>query len=174
MRKDDYASFLACVPKKTRYQGAKRASGNEVCRRRVVVDDVRRDNPEAGVVSVTRRDGWRVFFAENTLWQCLFGILFWTEPFESDQLHSDFDWMPQCLKDRSFRRVFSREIDEKLAAVRNGNSLNLILRAIAANWGKPNGIFAWDRVDVEAIRTLLSANPSDASLCVMPVRQHSS
>lgn len=121
----------------------------------VIVDDVRRANPEAGVAGVMRREGWRVFFSENTLWQSLFGLLFWDELFESGQLHSGFDWMPHCLKDRSFARVFKSQIDEKLVVVRQGAALAPILRVIAAKWGKPNGIFAWDHVKVEALRALL-------------------
>jgi DNA polymerase-3 subunit epsilon len=37
---------------------------------------------------VMRRRGYRVFFAENTLWHSLFGLLFWDELFESDLLNS--------------------------------------------------------------------------------------
>ena len=65
-----------------------------------------RGNPEAGVAGVMRRRGYRVFFAENTLWHSLFGLLFWDELFESELLHSSFDWVPHCLKDRSFARRF--------------------------------------------------------------------
>ena len=122
----------------------------------LTVDDTYRGNPEAGVAGVMRRRGYRVFFAENTLWHSLFGLLFWDELFESDLLNSSFDWVPHCLKDRSFVRRFSTRIDEKLDAVRSGNALNLLLRPIAAKWGRPNGIFAWDHVDVDALRLLLS------------------
>jgi DNA polymerase-3 subunit epsilon len=122
----------------------------------LTVDDVYRGNPEAGVAGVMRRRGYRVFFTENTLWHSLFGLLFWDELFESDLFHSSFDWVPHCLVDRSFARRFAAQIENKLGAVRSGNALNLLLRPIAANWGRPNGIFAWDHVDVEALRLLLS------------------
>jgi DNA polymerase-3 subunit epsilon len=122
----------------------------------LTVDDTYRGNPEAGVAGVMRRRGYRVFFAENTLWHSLFGLLFWDELFESDLLNSSFDWVPHCLKDRSFAHRFARQIDEKLEAVRSGNALNLLLRPIAAKWGRPNGIFAWDHIDVDALRALLS------------------
>lgn len=39
----------------------------------LVVDDVHSGNPEAGVAGVMRRRGYRVFYAENTLWLSLFG-----------------------------------------------------------------------------------------------------
>lgn len=122
----------------------------------LVVDDVHRGNPEAGVAGVMRRRGYRVFYAENTLWHSLFGLLFWEELFESDQLHSSFDWMPHCLKDRSFSRRFGSRIHEKLEAVRSGDGFALLLRTIAAKWGKPNGLFAWDQSAVEALQLLLS------------------
>ena len=127
----------------------------------LTVDDVYRGNPEAGVAGVMRRRGYRVFFAENTLWHSLFGLLFWDELFESELLHSSFDWVPHCLKDRSFARRFAAQIDDKLDAVRSGSALNLLLRPIAANWGRPNGIFAWDHVDVDALRLLLSGTSGE-------------
>ncbi|WP_249133606.1 exonuclease domain-containing protein [Bradyrhizobium sp. AUGA SZCCT0182] len=127
----------------------------------LTVDDTYRGNPEAGVAGVMRRRGYRVFFAENTLWHSFFGLLFWDELFESDLLHSSFDWVPHCLKDRSFARRFAAQIDAKLDAVRSGHALNLLLRPIAEKWGRPNGIFAWDHVDVDALRLLLSGTSGD-------------
>ena len=49
----------------------------------ITVDDTWRGNPEAGVAGVMRRQGQKVFYAENRLWHCLFGLLFWDELFES-------------------------------------------------------------------------------------------
>ena len=141
-----------------KFGGRRTGSCTELLRAGVTltVDDVHRGNPEAGVAGVMRRRGYRVFFTENTLWHSLFGLLFWDELFESELLHSSFDWVPHCLKDRSFARKFGAQIEDKLDAVRSGNALNLLLRPIAANWGTPNGIFAWDHVDVDALRLLLS------------------
>jgi DNA polymerase III subunit epsilon len=129
----------------------------------LTVDDTYRGNPEAGVAGVMRRQGYQVFFAENTLWQTLFGLLFWDELFESGQLHSSFDWLPHCLKDRNFVRLFEARICEKLEAIQSGNGLALLLRTVAARWGRPNGVFAWDHVDVDALRMLL-AGASGAGL----------
>ena len=129
--------------------------------RTITVDDTWRGNPEAGVAGVMRRQGYKVFYAENTLWRCLFGLLFWDELFETGQLHSGFDWVPHCLKVRSFARLFANEIEAKLSALASQFALTLLLRAVAAKWGKPNGIFAWDHVDMDALRALLAgASPS--------------
>jgi DNA polymerase-3 subunit epsilon len=143
-----------------KFGGRRTGSCTELLRAGVTltVDDVYRGNPETGVAGVMRRRGYRVFFAENALWHSLFGLLFWDELFESDLLHSSFDWVPHCLVDRSFARRFAAQIEDKLDAVRSGNALNLLLRPIAANWGRPNGFFAWDHVDVDALRLLLSGS----------------
>jgi DNA polymerase-3 subunit epsilon len=129
--------------------------------RAITVDDAHRGNPEAGVAGVLRREGAKVFYAENMLWHTLFGLLFWDELFERSQLPSGFDWVPQCLKDRSFRRLFAPSIDEKLEAIGSGRALPTLLRTVAQHWGRPNGIFSWDHVQVEALRALLDgADPT--------------
>ncbi|MBB4382958.1 exonuclease domain-containing protein [Bradyrhizobium sp. SBR1B] len=129
--------------------------------RTITVDDTHRGNPEAGVAGVLRRKGTKVFFTENVLWHTLFGLLFWDELFESTRMPSGFDWLPHCLKDRSFRRLFAATVDEKLAAIASGSALPLILRTVAARWGRPNGVFSWDHVQVEALRALLEgADPA--------------
>jgi DNA polymerase-3 subunit epsilon len=129
--------------------------------RAITVDDAHRGNPEAGVAGVLRREGAKVFYAENMLWHTLFGLLFWDELFERSQLPSGFDWVPQCLKDRSFRRLFAPSIDEKLEAIGSGRALPTLLRTVAQHWGRPNGRFSWDHVQVEALRALLDgADPT--------------
>ncbi|QOZ51543.1 exonuclease domain-containing protein [Bradyrhizobium sp. CCBAU 53338] len=121
----------------------------------ITVDDTHRGNPEAGVAGVLRREGATVFHTENVLWHTLFGLLFWDELFERSQLPSGFDWLPQCLRDRSFCRLFAPSIEEKLEAIGSGRALPTLLRTVAQHWGRPNGIFAWDHVQVEALRALL-------------------
>ncbi|MET0968558.1 MAG: exonuclease domain-containing protein [Tardiphaga sp.] len=133
----------------------------------ITVDDTHRGNPEAGVAGVMRRRGYDVFFVENTLWQSLFGLLFWDELFESGQLPSNFDWLPQCLKTRSFHRQFADRIEAKLALVRAGAALNALLPVIAAKWGRPNGVFAWDHVDIDALRLLLTGADPDGLAAIL-------
>jgi DNA polymerase III subunit epsilon len=139
--------------------------------RTIVVDDTHRGNPEAGVAGVLRRQGAQVYFAENTLWHTLFGLLFWDELFESGQLHSGFDWVPHCLRDRTFYRRFAPQIDGKLTEVRSGNALPIILRTVAAKWGRPNGIFAWDHVQMGALRALLEGAGADGLAEIVPPSQ---
>jgi DNA polymerase-3 subunit epsilon len=146
-----------------KFGGRRTSACTELLRagRTITVDDTYRGNPEAGVAGVMRRRGYKVFFAENTLWQTLFGLLFWDELFESGQLHSGFDWVPQCLKNRSFSRQFADRIEAKLAVLRSGDALNVLLKTVAAKWGRPNGVFAWDHVDMDALRLLLAGADND-------------
>lgn len=146
-----------------KFDGRRTGACTELLRagRTLLVDDTWRGNPEAGIAGVLRRQGVEVFHAENRLWHCLFGLLFWDELFESGHLHSGFDWIPHCLKDKSFARLFSPEIETRLAAVAGRSALPQVLRIVAAKWGRPNGLFAWDHVDMDALRALLSgASPA--------------
>ncbi len=122
----------------------------------ITIDDAHRNNPEAGVAALKRREGYRVFFTENTLWLSLFGLLFWEELFESDEMNSGFDWLPRCLKDGSFARRFEGQLRAKLDAVRSGAALPIVLQTIAGKWGKPNGLFGWDRFQIEAAQLVLA------------------
>jgi DNA polymerase III subunit epsilon len=114
------------------------------------------------VAGVLRREQFEVHFAENLLWHNLFDLLFWDELFESGQLHSGFDWVPHCLKDRSFARIFEEPIAAKLGAIRERKALPLILKPLAAHWGKPNGIFSWHSIDIEPLKILLTFGDANA------------
>jgi DNA polymerase-3 subunit epsilon len=52
---------------------------------------------------------------------------------------------------------FGQQIEGKLTAVRSRTALPPVLRTVAAHWAKPNGVFAWDHVDMDALRALLHA-----------------
>jgi DNA polymerase-3 subunit epsilon len=142
-----------------KFGGRRTSACTDVLRssRGLVVDESHRGDPEAGVASVLRREGWNVYHTENLLWHNLFGLLFWEELFESGQLHSGFDWLPHCLRNKSFARLFEEQINAKLAVVRAGTALQTLLKTIARCWGRPNGIFSWNYIDVDALRDLLAA-----------------
>ena len=165
---DDEYTFAADFYAR-KFEGRRVGACTELLRqaREVIVDENHRGNPEAGVAGVLRREQSKVYFTENLLWHNLFGLLFWKELFESGQLHSGFDWVPHCLKDRSFARLFETEIATKLASVRQGAGLPLILKSIAAYWGRPNGIFSWDTIDVDALRDLLTIGNSGAAASIL-------
>ena len=124
--------------------------------RTITVDDTWRGNPEAGVAGVMRRQGYRGLLRREHALALSVRLLFWDELFESGQLHSGFDWMPHCLKDRTFARLFAGQIESEARSRRSQAALPPILRTVAAQWGSPNGMFAWDHVDMDALRALLA------------------
>jgi DNA polymerase III subunit epsilon len=128
----------------------------------ITIDDIHRNSPERGAASYFRRSGWRAYSTENDFWQSVFGLLFWTELFATGEaLHSEFDQVPHCLKDNTFSTKFKEAIDDKLSAIRCGKGLLRILQTVSTAWGKPNGIFNWYTVDIEALREFFTCgNPN--------------
>ena len=67
-----------------KFDGQRTGACTELLRasREVIIDEIHRGEPEAGVAGVLRREQFEVHFAENLLWHNLFGLLFWDELFE--------------------------------------------------------------------------------------------
>ena len=66
-------------------------------------------------------------------------------------------------------RRFAPQIDGKLAGVRSGNALAIVLRTVATRWGRPNGLFAWDHVQMGALRALLEGAGADGLIEIVRV-----
>lgn len=137
------------------------------------IDEGHRDAPESGLQSYFKRNNWQVWQTENIFWHCLFGLIFWEELFESNKLSSGFDRIPHMLNEGTFHTIFEKEIDLKLGVIQRGQGFALILKTISNHWGKANGIFSWNNVNIEgteqffahgnasAITTLLQAISAD-------------
>ena len=69
---------------RAKFDGQRTGACTELLRasREVIIDEIHRGKPEAGVAGVLRREQFKVYFAENLLWHNLFGLLFWDELFE--------------------------------------------------------------------------------------------
>nr|MBA2484238.1 VRR-NUC domain-containing protein [Nitrosomonas sp.] len=134
----------------------------------IKIDEAFRDAPEYAVQCHFKQSGWTSWHTENNVWLCLFGLLFWDELFNSSRsLHSSFDRLPQCLKNKSFSQKFVTEIQNKLDKVRNGSAIDIILRTLTKYHRKPNGIFAWYMVDIETITTLLASSNCNATAHIL-------
>lgn len=150
---DEY--FFAIDFYARKFDGQKLSASMELLRsgETIYIDDIHRNNPENGAASYFRREQWRAYHTENHFWQTLFGLLFWQELFETDEaLHSGFDRVPHCLKNKTFNHLYKIQIDKKLTSIRAGKGLAIVLQAISAAWGTPNGIFNWYAVNMEAIQ----------------------
>ncbi len=118
----------------------------------ITIDEIYRNSPEIGAAANFRRDGWTAYWTENGFWHVLFGLLFWDELFGSNAiLHSGFDRLPRCLTDRSFAGLYEMQIAAKLAALRDGAAAPSLEQTFAAHHGKPNGLIAWEGLDIAPI-----------------------
>jgi DNA polymerase-3 subunit epsilon len=128
----------------------------------IEVDELYRGDAEFAAMQYFAGDGWTAHHVENALWPTLFGLIFWEELFETEgAMASDFDWLPQTLRDNSFAKRFASQLASKLDIVRRGEAAMLIQAALNNHMNKPNGLFVW-RDDLAMMLTpILAAAPSD-------------
>jgi DNA polymerase-3 subunit epsilon len=131
----------------------------------VTVDELYRGDAEFAAMQHFARDGWTAHHVENGLWPALFGLIFWDELFEAEgALASDFDWLPQALRDNSFMTHFAPQVTQKLEAVRGGGAAELVRDSLRRHAGKPNGLFVWqDGLDALLTPILAAAPPQGIS-----------
>ncbi len=128
----------------------------------IVVDDLWRGHPEEAAIHHFENDGWTCRHAENGVWTALFGLLFWQELFETaDAYASEFDWVPQVLKDRTFAARYARQIAAKLDAVRSGEAAAIVRATIRRHAGDDNGLFFWSAGLPDLVGRLLDTAPPD-------------
>lgn len=119
----------------------------------ITADDVYRGHPEYAAIRHFEAEGWSGHHTENGLWPALFGLLFWDELFESGELSSGFDLVPQCLRDRTFHVKFADAVEMKLEAVARGEAGPLVERTVRRRKGELNGLFVW----LDGINALMQA-----------------
>jgi DNA polymerase-3 subunit epsilon len=126
--------------------------------------------PEQAAIGYYQRLGHEAYRAENTLWRSLFGLLFWDELFAADAttVHSPFDSLPACLKDRSFHVLNAEAIESRLDGLRDVDyAMRRMLRTCAAHFGTPNGVFRWRPDMAESLVALLAGSPPAALATVL-------
>ncbi len=133
----------------------------------IEVDELYRGFAEEAAIRHFAADGWNAHHTENGLWPSLFGLVFWEELFETGGMSSGFDRVPQCLKDRSFHRLFAAEIDAKLARVRAGRGLDMVRDAVMNHAGDDNGIVWWSDSLGPVMAQLLMSAPAEAVAAVL-------
>ncbi|MDC7693199.1 exonuclease domain-containing protein [Asticcacaulis sp. DXS10W] len=129
----------------------------------ISADDLYRGLPELAAIRHYEAQGWTAYHVENGLWPALFGLLFWDELFEQPgSLASEFDWMPQALKDNRFAALFPHVVAERLAALETGRSWPLIAATLARCEGRENGVFGWWPGLGDLMHDFLNVAPSKA------------
>jgi DNA polymerase-3 subunit epsilon len=136
----------------------------------IEIDESQSGSPEHAAIAHFEKFGTQGFRAENKLWRTLFGLLFWDELFGggSAALHSPFEAVPASLENRSFYDENASSIEMKLESLPQPAEVKRrILRTIAREYGRYNGIFRWhgsmtdtpfallDAAEPQALRTVL-------------------
>lgn len=124
----------------------------------ISADDLYRGLPELAAIRHYEALGWTAHHVENGLWPALFGLLFWDELFETPgSLASEFDWMPQALKNNRFAALFAHVVTERMGALETGGGWPLIADTLTRREGRENGVFGWWPGLGSLLRDFLSA-----------------
>ncbi len=124
----------------------------------VDLDESHTGTPERAVAAWFERQGQAAFRTENGLWRSFFGLLFWEELFEGPgaALHSPFEFLPSSLADGSFWSTNRTAIERKLGLLERPAQLQqALLQSSTRHYGKPNGVFRWQRSLLDALFILI-------------------
>lgn len=114
--------------------------------RELTLSDFYLKKPERGVRDFYREKGMNAHFTENHLWTGLFGLLFWDELFDNDDvaIHNPFERSPSDLVGPEFYERHAQRIENKLKLLGDRPAVEKhILRMVSENYGKLNDIFQW-------------------------------
>ena len=129
------------------------------------IDELYRGEVEQGVNDYYTRQGMAVFNTENTLWQSLFGLVFWHELFIESPYPpcNEFDIYPQVLRLGNFYEAQQTQINERLAQCQTSQALlNLVCKNAAQYFEQPNGLFRWRSNLLEPLEALILNSPIKA------------
>ncbi|MEL0633668.1 exonuclease domain-containing protein [Pseudoalteromonas carrageenovora] len=129
------------------------------------IDELYRGEVEQGVNDYYTRQGMAVFNTENTLWQSLFGLVFWHELFVESPYPpcNEFDIYPQVLRLGNFYEAQQTQINERLAQCQTSQALlNLVCKNAAQYFEQPNGLFRWRSNLLEPLEALILNSPLEA------------
>ncbi|WP_350603137.1 exonuclease domain-containing protein [Pseudoalteromonas sp. SMN1298-MNA-CIBAN-0114] len=129
------------------------------------IDELYRGEVEQGVNDYYTRQGMQVFNTENTLWQSLFGLVFWHELFVESPYPpcNEFDIYPQVLRLGNFYEAQQIQINERLAKCQTSQALlNLVCKNAAQYFDQPNGLFRWRSNLLEPLGALILNSPLEA------------
>jgi len=96
-------------------------------RQHIVVDEIYKGSVENGVIAHYRNVQWndddnnQVHFSENGVWRALFILTFYQEIFETKGLglSTEFDYVPECLKQNTLYTSIPDVIEHKLASIKS-------------------------------------------------------
>lgn len=131
------------------------------------IDEIYRGNVEQGVNEHYTAQGLQVFNTENTLWQSLFGLVFWHELFVESPYPpcNEFDIYPQVLQLDNFYDAQNTQIAARLESLSTNQALlNLVCKHAAQYFEQPNGLFSWHSDLLAPLEALILNSPLNALL----------
>lgn len=129
------------------------------------IDELYRGEVEQGVNDYYTGQGMQVFNTENTLWQSLFGLVFWHELFIDTPYPpcNEFDIYPQVLRLGNFYAAQPAQINERLAQCQTPQALlKLVCKNAAQYFDQPNGLFKWHNELLQPLEALILNSPIEA------------
>lgn len=136
------------------------------------IDESKSGSPEKALIDYYEEQNIPAFRTENQLWRNLFALMFWDELFVDGDSnpHSPFEYLPGSLANGSFYIANRERIEERLAELQDtAAARRRLLKAIAAHYGTPNGIFRWRQSMGDALFALL--DHADPAAIARVVRQ---
>ncbi|MGO2372585.1 MAG: exonuclease domain-containing protein [Pseudoalteromonas prydzensis] len=124
----------------------------------IEIDEVYRGDVEQGVAEHYTKQGLRVFYTENTLWQSLFGLVFWHELYVETPHPpcNEFDLFPHVLRTNSFYHTQHGQIDALLAQWHTTDDLlKHVCKNAARYFDQVNGLFRWHSELLKPLEVLI-------------------
>ncbi|WP_244390305.1 exonuclease domain-containing protein [Pseudoalteromonas sp. KAN5] len=131
----------------------------------IAIDEIYRGDVEQGVAQYYENQGLRVFNTENTLWQSLFGLVFWHELYVETPHPpcNEFDLFPHVLRTNRFYHTQQQQIDILLAQWQTPDDLlKHVCKNAARYFEQPNGLFRWHTELLKPLEVLILNSPITA------------
>ncbi|HXH30604.1 MAG TPA: exonuclease domain-containing protein [Bacteriovoracaceae bacterium] len=125
---------------------------------KIEIDESYFRHPELGIQDHLKSKGIKSYFAENDLWNSLFGIFFWHELFEStaSALFNEFERSPRDLYGSLFFERHEAAIRRKLELLEDKQKLFEYIGEIYSSKSEiPNGVFSFQEDTLELVSTFL-------------------
>ena len=131
----------------------------------IEIDEIYRGDVEQGVAQYYANQGLQAFNTENTLWQSLFGLVFWHELYVETPHPpcNEFDLFPHVLRANSFYHTQQQQIDALLAQWQTPDDLlKHVCKNAARYFEQPNGLFRWHNELLKPLEILILNSPITA------------
>ncbi len=118
---------------------------------------------ELAALEAARGEGWEGFFAENVLWNALFGLAFWDVLFAPvpGAFQHRFQAAPLDVGLPEFYERREALFEDRLAEIAEGRTFaERVLETAREKWGIANAFLAWRHLSMERLQAAATRIPS--------------